>query len=202
MGQVPTREQLYEEVDRLFRQEFPDAPAVLSRGPADEWYRDAWLGIRDNVLNTLTDEIFFDGAPGAPYPLDPDNDAHDTYVKEWIEIRNMVLDNAPMLPIGDIDDDKHFVDMYYVRAGIEDSLQDVLAEAPESIHAEIRTHGATADAKVYDAFLVGDISTGATWWSEPIVWNFPEGTWRLYIAAWWEESNDQSLHARLALYHE
>jgi hypothetical protein len=199
---VPSREELYAEVDRLFRAEFPDAPAQLSRSrPDHEWYRDAWIAMRDTVLNSVIDEIFFDGAPGAPYPLDPDNRDHQTYIDEWREIRRKVMNNEPLPPIGDIDDDDRVVDMAWVRTGIEESLAEILPEVPEEFHEQIRAFGDTAPDKVYDAFLLKEISTSSDWHSEPLTVYRDDGPgFRVYIAAWWDPALDLALNGKLVIY--
>jgi hypothetical protein len=199
MAQVPTREEIYAEVDRLFRQDFPDAPARLSNRREDEWYRDTWLAIRDKVLYSLTDHVFYEHAPDAPYPLDPNSDSDDDkrYVREWIEIRDRIMDNAPFPPVGDVDD---LIDMSDVRQGIEQSLKDVLEETSADLHDEIRSVAATAPDKIYDAFLMGDLAYGGTWRSDPVPLVGPEGAWRLYVEAWWDSTQDYALLGRLKLY--
>lgn len=201
MANIPTREELYAEVDRLFRQDFPDAPDQLSRNrPEDEWYRDAWLAIRDKVLYSITDEVFFDGAPGAPYPLDPDNPDHDSYVREWIDIRDAIMNNAPLPPVGDIDDPAHVVDMHFVRQGIEESMARLLDTMPPDVHDEIRRVADSAPDQIYDAFLLGEVPTAGQWFSEPVLLVIPEGSWRLYVSASWDEALDQMLKGELVVY--
>ncbi|MGI8993335.1 MAG: hypothetical protein ACR2FP_03435 [Nocardioidaceae bacterium] len=92
---LPTRDQLHEEVDRRFADQFPDAPTRLDPDDPDQasWI-DSWLAIRDEILNDWVDEVFARFFPGAG-KLDPDDPADSTLIDYWIDIRDQIRDGSP-----------------------------------------------------------------------------------------------------------
>ncbi len=68
---IPTQAQLYEEVDRRFAAEYPNAPTRLDPDDPDQApYVMEWLRIRDEVLIEWTDYVFAEFFPHAGR-LDP-----------------------------------------------------------------------------------------------------------------------------------
>jgi hypothetical protein len=94
--QIPSRDELYGEVDKLFREKHPSAPARLSRTSAThaEWRRD-WLEMRDVLLNAVVDRIYWQRHPQAPLQIDPNDPEHDAYRQYWLDIRGAIMGNAP-----------------------------------------------------------------------------------------------------------
>jgi hypothetical protein len=84
---IPTQAQLYEEVDRRFAAEHPDAPQRLDPNDPNQhqWVQD-WLHLRDKTLNEWTDHVFFEHFPNAGQ-LDPNNPDHADLIKYWNDIR-------------------------------------------------------------------------------------------------------------------
>jgi hypothetical protein len=86
---IPTREELNAAVEHHFRHLYPDAPLKLSRsGSHDEAYRNAWLEIRDALLDSEVNRIYWERFPDGPLKLDPENPDHNPYVNGWLEIRD------------------------------------------------------------------------------------------------------------------
>lgn len=95
-GNLPTREQLDEEVDRSFREFFPDAPKRLDPDdPEQAELVSTWVGLRDGILNEWTDRVFFASFPYAPKKLDPSNSADAQLIDFWTDIRDQIRDGAP-----------------------------------------------------------------------------------------------------------
>lgn len=92
---LPTRDQLNDEVDRLFAQQFPDAPTRLDPDdPEHSSWIDAWLVIRDELLNDWVDEAFAGYFPDAGR-LDPDDPDHAQLIDYWKDIRDQIRDGGP-----------------------------------------------------------------------------------------------------------
>ncbi len=95
MTTIPTQAQLHEEVDRVFRDQYPDAPERLD--PDDPDQADlvrAWLEIRDEIVNRWTDEVYYEAYPDGPAPIDPQDPSHSPYVEYWLDIRDQIRDDA------------------------------------------------------------------------------------------------------------
>src|SRR5580765_5752849 len=92
---LPTRDQLNAEVDRRFFEQYPDAPARLDPNDASQtaWVN-AWLTIRDDVLNAWTNTVFFSFFPAAGQ-LDPNNPGDATLIEYWTDIRDQIRDGVP-----------------------------------------------------------------------------------------------------------
>jgi hypothetical protein len=92
---LPTRDQLHDEVDRVFRELFPTAPERLD--PDDPNQSDlvaAWLEQRDITVNEWTNAVFFEFFPDAG-KLDPDNPGDAELIEYWLDIRDQIRDDAP-----------------------------------------------------------------------------------------------------------
>lgn len=84
---LPTRPQLNAEVDRIFREFFPNAPKRLDpNDPTQADLVDTWLGIRDGILDQWTDIIFFSFFPNAPKKLDPSKPDDAQLIEFWGDI--------------------------------------------------------------------------------------------------------------------
>jgi hypothetical protein len=88
---LPTRDQLNAEVDRQFREQYPQAPERLD--PDQAAWVNAWLGIRDQVLNAWTDEVLFRFFPDAGQ-LDPNNPNDAQLIEYWTDIRDQIRDGV------------------------------------------------------------------------------------------------------------
>jgi hypothetical protein len=92
---VPTRTELHAEVDRLFREQHPDAPAKLDpKDPDQSDLVHAWLAIRDKVANEWTNKVFFEHFPAAG-KLDPTDPGDQQLIDYWLDIRNLIRDGTP-----------------------------------------------------------------------------------------------------------
>jgi hypothetical protein len=92
---LPTRDELHDEVDRRFAEQFPDAPARLDNDdPGHAAWIEAWLGIRDEVLHDWVDEVFARWFPDAGR-LDPDNPGDGQLIDYWTDIRDQIRDGVP-----------------------------------------------------------------------------------------------------------
>ena len=91
---VPTREELNVEVDRQFFEQHPDAPAKLDPDDASQAdLVEAWLAIRDTVVNEWTNKVFFEHFPAAG-KLDPNDPGDQQLIEYWLDIRNQIRDDA------------------------------------------------------------------------------------------------------------
>jgi hypothetical protein len=91
---VPTRTELHAEVDRQFRERHPEAPEKLEKDdPGHASLVEAWLEIRDTVVNEWTDKVFFEYFPTAG-KLDPDDPGDAQLIEYWLDIRNQIRDDA------------------------------------------------------------------------------------------------------------
>ncbi len=198
MAEVPTREEIYAQVDERFRASVPDAPAKLSgTKPEHEWYRQQWLEIRDQAVNDWTDSLYWARYPDGPEKIDPENPDHNRYVNGWIEIRDAIMSNSPLPPV---DDEDLVVDMSPARWGIQQSLHEILAEVPSELHNDVRAFGDEAVDLIYEAYhlsVVGrsrDSAWSSDWHDLPRRPN--EALWRLRVVAWWDE-NGSAIHGEL-----
>ena len=95
-GTLPTPRQLNAEVDRRFREFFPDAPKRLDpNDPKQAKLVDTWLGLRDAILNEWTDRVFFSFFPHAPKRLDPNRSDDAPLIDFWTDIRRQIRDGPP-----------------------------------------------------------------------------------------------------------
>jgi hypothetical protein len=91
---VPTRTELNAEVDRQFHQQHPEAPEQLDNNdPSQASLVQAWLAIRDAVVNEWTDKVFFEFFPAAG-KLDPNDPGDQQLIEYWLDIRNQIRDDA------------------------------------------------------------------------------------------------------------
>jgi hypothetical protein len=91
---VPTRTELHAEVDRQFRERHPEAPEKLEKDdPGHASLVEAWLEIRDTVVNEWTDKVFFEYFPTAG-KLDPKDSGDKQLIEYWLDIRDQIRDDA------------------------------------------------------------------------------------------------------------
>lgn len=87
---IPTQAQLYEEVDRRFAAQHPDAPQRLDPDdPNQQQWVQEWLQIRDQTLNEWTDYVFYEFFPDA-HKLDPSNPADADLIEYWKDIEHQI----------------------------------------------------------------------------------------------------------------
>ena len=195
MGDFPTPGDLNAEVNRVYRERLPTAPARLSRNaPEHEWLRQQWLDIRDEVLNNWVNGLYWERFPDGPMTLDPENPDHNYYVNGWIEIRDAIMDNSPLPP--DHDDGGDNPDppdwMSQVSYDIHKALEDNWHEVPQELQGDVRLFASDGVELVRSAWEAGLIthehSYDGGWQSEKLLL-FTEGheLWLgAVISAWWE----------------
>jgi hypothetical protein len=93
---LPSRQQLNAEVDRVFREFFPNSPRQLDPDdPKQADLVDSWLGVRDGILDEWTDRVFFSFFPKAPRRLDPNNPDDAQLIDFWTDMRQQIRDGVP-----------------------------------------------------------------------------------------------------------
>lgn len=91
---IPTRSDLHAAVDERYFERHPSAPNPIDpHDPTHRPWRDAWLAIRDEVVNEWVDNIFSVVYPDAGR-LDPDNPAHEQLIDAWLDLRDQIRDDA------------------------------------------------------------------------------------------------------------
>lgn len=91
---LPTREQLHDEVDRRFAEQYPEAPTRLDpEDAAHASWIESWLAIRDEILHDWVDDVFARFFPDAG-KLDPDDSADAFLVDYWLDIRDQIRDGV------------------------------------------------------------------------------------------------------------
>jgi len=92
---LPTRDQLNAEVDRLFFIDHPDAPQRLDPDdPSQASLVQAWIEIRDRILNDWTDSVFYEFFPHAGR-LDPNNSDDAQLIEYWRDIQHQICNGPP-----------------------------------------------------------------------------------------------------------
>jgi hypothetical protein len=188
---IPTREELYEAVDREFRSSFPDAPLKLSRSGAHAEWRTNWLIMRDWLLNDTVNRVYWERYPDAPLKIDPENPDHNPYVNGWLEIRDAIMSSSP-LPPEDDDDERggdREIDMSHVRADLNQILIDLLPQIDSEYHDDLRDSFEHALGEIRFAAEVGTLLPGGdSWRSEEIVVGTAEGgfAYRIVLQGFWE----------------
>jgi hypothetical protein len=161
---IPTRDELFAEVDRTFRDWYPDAPRKLSRsGSHDAAYREAWLRIRDQTLESEVNRIYWERFPDGPMQIDPENPDHNHYVNGWLEIRDAIMSNTPLAP--DDDDEDHDFVMSYVRADLNVILLAWLPATDPEHHQRLTEFCDVVFYDIRDAVTEGSIPLHETWWA-------------------------------------
>jgi hypothetical protein len=95
---LPTREQIYDEVDATFFDlRHPDRPRVRldPDDPAQAQLIEEWNEIYRDHLNNWVDHIFRKFFPHAPERLDPNNPDDANLIEYWIDIRDTIRDGTP-----------------------------------------------------------------------------------------------------------
>jgi hypothetical protein len=91
---VPTRAELNAEVDRQFHEQHPEAPTQLDPNDSSQASLvEAWIALRDAVVNEWTDKVFYEHFPAAG-KLDPNNPADQQLVEYWLDIRDQIRDDT------------------------------------------------------------------------------------------------------------
>ena len=87
---IPTKAQLFEEVDRRFAADHPDAPQRLDPDDPNQqqWVQD-WVQIREQILNEWTDYVFFEFFPDG-HTLDPSNPDDAVLIEYWKDIQHQI----------------------------------------------------------------------------------------------------------------
>jgi hypothetical protein len=198
VGDFPTRDDLYAEVNREYRSRLPTAPERLSRtAPEHEWLREQWLDIRDEVLNKWVNGLYWERFPDGPPTLDPENPDHNYYVNGWIEIRDAIMDNSPLPPVDDDNVDPPDV-LSQVSYDIYASLNANWHEIPPEHQDDLRLFASDGPEEVRQAWEAGLITHDRLdgWECEPLIIMTAEWNVLAKISAWWE---DGLVHAYLAV---
>ena len=88
-----THEELNAEVDRVFRDWFPDAPERLDPDDAEQATMvQEWARLRDDTLNIWTNEAFYEFFPEIAQgtKIDPSNPEHAGYADYWNDIYHQI----------------------------------------------------------------------------------------------------------------
>ena len=134
MAHYKSKEELYAEVDRNFRAEFPTAPQQLSAdAPEHEQWRRDWLLYRDIALSSEANRIYWELYPEAPIQIDPDNPEHQRWVQVWNEIYANVKSFEPQPPFG-----VYSMDQTELRADVLRSVLLYLSEIRPDLHQDVR----------------------------------------------------------------
>jgi hypothetical protein len=134
MADYKTKEELYAEVDRLFREENPDAPEALSAdAPEQAGWRQEWLTWRDVVLSREADRIYWETYPQAPVTIDPGDPAQRQWVDAWNEIYGNVKSFEPQPKFGVWE-----MDQTEMRASILEGIRLYLDQIRPELHSDIR----------------------------------------------------------------
>lgn len=87
---IPTQAQLFEEVDRRFAADHPDAPQRLDADdPNQQHWVHEWGQIREQTLNEWTDYVFFEFFPDG-HQLDPSNPEDAVLIEYWKDIQHQI----------------------------------------------------------------------------------------------------------------
>src|SRR5262245_16784446 len=92
---LPTRDELYQETDKRYWSNYPDAPERIDpNDPAQDQWEQKWLALRDEVLYQMTDKVFYEYFPDAGR-LDPNNAADEHLIKYWNDIKSQICNGVP-----------------------------------------------------------------------------------------------------------
>ena len=159
MANYKTKEELYAEVDRLFRDEYPDAPAQLSKDdPSQEALRRDWLTYRDVVLSSEADRIYWELHPEAPIKIDPQDPAQHRWVAVWNEIYQRVASFSPQPPFGVFE-----MDQTAMRASILDGIALYLDQIRPDLHSDVRWTVETWLGTYREMVSDGRLTSGQYW---------------------------------------
>jgi AcrR family transcriptional regulator len=169
---VPTKEELYQQVDEAFHREFEDAPEALDPDDEEhaEW-RDGWLRIRDELLATTANGVYWNAYPDAPTVIDPRNPAHARYADAWNDIHAKVMANQPMPPMGKGTDPKAAeAGLGEIRPPLYEALADMLRALPAKMHPALEAAIDKAVAAGVAAVQAGqvDVMTASAWMGDPV----------------------------------
>ena len=123
--------------------------------------------IRDALLDSEVNRIYWERFPDGPLKLDPENPDHNPYVNGWLEIRDAIMSSNP-LPPGD-DDERHDIDTSYARADLNRVLARLLPDIDPDHHQELTEYFDGAFDEIREAALYGSIPlVPEVWWVKPI----------------------------------
>ena len=157
--EFPTREQLFELADNRFSQE--RGYSITTTLDAGDIAR--YSEIVKDVLNEEANRVYWEMYPDAPLKIDPDNDAHNTYEKAWVEVRDQVWSLAPEPPVH-----PNELDLSHIRAACFEKMADLWPTIREEIRDDVQKTIDTAIETFREQLEGGQIRGQAYWESEPL----------------------------------
>ena len=159
MAHYRTKQELYDEVNRLFSEEHPDAPRQLSAdAPAHAAWRESWLTWRDVVLSEEANRVYWELYPEAPIEIDPNNAAHQHWIAAWNEIYDNVKSFEPQPSFGVWD-----MDQTEMRVSILNGIGLYLAQIRPELHGDLRWTVESWLDTYREMVLDGRLSSGSYW---------------------------------------
>lgn len=190
MVDEPTREELYAQVDSVFREQHPEAPQRLHRTkPEHAELRADWIFIRDTLLNGEVNRIYWETYPDAPHKIDPANPAHREFQDGWLEIRDRILSKSPEPEEDDGDGPAaDEPDFSHARAGVYRELLTWQDKVPADLYATFDAYAERAVMLIADAYLSNEVITDQLWRSPEVEFHAGDGSASAKVNAWaaWE----------------
>ncbi|HEY7625601.1 MAG TPA: hypothetical protein VH761_00985 [Ilumatobacteraceae bacterium] len=164
MAHYRTKQELYDEVDRLFRNEHPEAPQQLSADGAEHAaLRESWLIWRDVVLSREADRIYWEMYPEAPTQIDSNNAVHQQWIAAWNEIYNHVKSFEPQPAFG-----VWAMDQTDMRASILEGVRLYFGQIRPELHGDVRWTVESWLDTYREMVLDGRLMSG-NYWEAPYV---------------------------------
>lgn len=171
-----SRTELYQRVDQLFYEQFPDAPRTLKASSKPAW-RQWWIETRDDLLNEEVNRVYWARYPDAPTELDAASPEWEQWRVSWNNIWREVMENAPEPEDDELQNavnEGGELDLSYLKAAIRERLVDLANEG--TLLADTRDEVIEAADKLADE--VGEMAMQAgtvhgEWESPPAEVNGP-----------------------------
>jgi hypothetical protein len=159
MAHYRTKQELYEEVDRIFRRENPEAPAQLSADAAEHAaWRQEWLTWRDVVLSQEANRVYWELYPQAPIEIDPANAAHQQWIAAWNEVYTNVKSFEPQPAFGVWE-----MDQTEMRTSILNGISLYLDQIRPELHQDLRWTAESWLDTYREMVRDGRLQSGAYW---------------------------------------
>ncbi len=190
MTEPISRTELYQRVDQLFYEQFPDAPQKLKKSDKPQW-RQWWIEERDRQLNEEVNRVYWARYPTAPTELDATSPEWEPWREKWNEIWQEVMSKAPEpedMELQNAVSDDGELDLSYIKAAIRESLVDLANDG--TLLAD--TRDAVIEAADKLAEEVGEMAMQAgtvhgEWESQPAEVNGPGSqVVKIWVKSHWE----------------
>jgi hypothetical protein len=165
-----SRTELYQQVNDLFYERFPDAPLKLKASDKPEW-RKWWIETRDELLNEEVNRVYWARHPDAPTELDSTSPEWEPWREKWNAIWKEVMDNAPApedVEYQNAVSDTGELDLSHLKARIREQAVDLANEG--MLLADTRDEVIEAADKLADEVGAMAMEAGTVdgeWESEP-----------------------------------